>query len=178
MTKTFAFVVAAVFAVPLMAGEHPKEHPTGAEHPAPKAAAKAEHPKGMEHPKGKEHPAGHEHPVGSKAWTKQMSKEYTKAVEDHVAKSPEGFKVKDDKLGKEWTLKLIGVHKKRVAHLGGMGFFACADFASTNTKDKLDLDFYASKAGDSWAIDQVLVHKVNGQARYTYNEKNERVPLE
>ncbi|TPW21676.1 MAG: hypothetical protein FD126_443 [Elusimicrobia bacterium] len=171
MTKTLAFVFAVALSAPLSAGEHP-EHPTGAEHPSPKAAAKSEHPK------GKEHPAGHEHPVGSKEWTKQMSKEYTKAVEGHVAKAPEGFKVMDGKLGKEWTLKLIGVHKKRVAHLGDKKFFACADFKSTNTKDKLDLDFYASKTGDAWVIDQVLIHKVNGQARYTYNDKNERIPVE
>lgn len=170
MTKIIAVVLAFAFAAPLKAGEHPKEHPTGAEHPSPKAAAKAEHPK------GKEHPAGHEHPVGSKGWTKQMSKEYTEAVEAHVARPPEGFKVKDEKLGKEWTLKLLGVHKKRVAHLGDKKFFACADFKSIGTKDKLDLDFYASKTGDSWVIDEVLIHKVNGQARYTYNEKNERVP--
>ncbi|MBI3297013.1 MAG: hypothetical protein HYZ75_02535 [Elusimicrobia bacterium] len=171
MNRTLAFLIAAALAAPLFAGEHP-EHPTAAEHPAPKAAASSEHRK-----KG-EHPAGHEHPVGSKAWTKQMSKDYTKAVEAYVAKAPKGFKVKDDKLGKEWTLKLIGVHKKRVAHLGGKKFFACADFKSVGSKDKLDLDFYASKAGDSWTIDQVLIHKVNGKARYTYNDKNERVPVE
>lgn len=176
MTKALVFSVAVALAAPLYADEHPKEHPTGAEHPAPKTAP--EHPKGKEHPKGGEHPAGHEHPVGSKHWTKQMSKEYTKAVEDFVAKSPEGFKVKDAKLGKEWTLKLLGVHKKKVVHLGDKKFFACADLKSTGTKDKLDLDFYASKAGDAWTIDQVLIHKVNGQARYTYNDANERVPTE
>ncbi|TBR17174.1 hypothetical protein EPO15_17545, partial [bacterium] len=141
MLKTVAFAVAVAFASSALAAEHPKEHPTGAEHPAPKAA-------GGEHPKGKEHPAGHEHPVGSKHWTKQMTQEYTKAVEDFVARSPEGLKVHDDKLGKDWTLELVGVHKKRVVHLGDNRFFACADFKSLNSKDKLDLDFYASKDGD------------------------------
>ena len=172
MTRAAVLVVAAVLASSALAGEHPKEHPTGAEHPSPKAA------KGAEHPKGKEHPAGHEHPVGSKHWNKQMFKEYTQAVESHVAKSPDGFLVKDAKLGKEWRLKLVGVHKKKVVHLGDKKFFACADFKSLDSKDKLDLDFYASKAGDAWSIDQVLIHKVNGIARYTYNDKNERVPAE
>lgn len=134
-----------------------------------------------EHP---EHPKGHEHPVGSKAWTKQMSKEFTKAVEDHVAQksAAEGgaFKIHDDKLGKDWSLKLISVHKKRVAHLGDQRFFACADFKSVEkgSKDKVDLDFYATKKADgSWTIDKVLIHKVNGEPRYTYNEKNEIVPV-
>jgi len=168
MLKTAAFAVAVALASSALAGEHPKEHPTGAEHPTPKAAAK-------EHPEGKEHPAGHEHPVGSKHWTKQMTQEYTKAVEDFVARSPKGFKVYDDKLGKEWTLKLVGVHKKRVVHLGENRFFACADFKSSDSKDKLDLDFYASKDGGAWKVEPAIIHKVNGKARYTYNDKNERV---
>lgn len=151
-TSALALAIAATVAAGALAGEHPKEHPTGAEHPA-----------------------GHEHPAGSKQWNKQMFKEYTEAVESHVAKSPEGFRVKDARLGKEWRLELLGVHKKRVVHLGDKKFFACADFKSLDSKDKLDLDFYASKNGETWSIDQVLVHKVNGVARYTYNDKNERV---
>ena len=161
------------------AGEHPKEHPT-----AQQDKKGHEHPKGHEDPKAHEHPTGHEHPVGSKAWTKQMSGEFTKAVEQHVAeKSADlgAFKVSDEKLGKDWALKLVGVHKKRVAHLGDGRFFACADFkpVAKGSKDKVDLDFYATKKDDGgWTIDKVLIHKVNGKPRYTYNEKNEIVPVE
>lgn len=151
------------------AAEHPKEHPTAA--PGPQQG------------KPQEHPQGHEHPLGSKAWTKQMSREFTKAVEDYVgqksAAAGGAFKVHDDKLGKDWALKLVGVHKKRVAHLGDQHFFACADFKSVEkgSKDKVDLDFYAAKTGAEWKIDKVLIHKVNGQPRYTYNDKNEMVPV-
>lgn len=153
MLKTVAFAVAVACASSALAAEHPKEHPTGAEHPA-----------------------GHEHPAGSKHWTKQMTQEYTKAVEDFVARSPGGLKVHDDKLGKDWTLELVGVHKKRVVHLGDNRFFACADFKSLDSKDKLDLDFYASKDGAAWKVEPAVIHKVNGKARYTYNDKNEMVP--
>lgn len=172
MMKTIpalALCLALASAAASQAGEHPKEHPSAAT-----GAAKAS-------PAG-EHPAGHEHPVGSKAWTKEMNKEFTKAVEDHVARksAAEGgaFKVQDEKLGKEWALGLIGVHKKKVVHLGDRSFFACADFKTVGEgkKDKLDLDFYASKAADGWKIDKTVIHKVNGQPRYTYNEKNEMVP--
>lgn len=167
--------LALMSAAALRAGEHPKEHPTaaGQEH-------HKEHPK--EHPAAKkEHPAGHEHPAGSKAWNKQMRKEFNEAVEHHVEResAAEGaFKVKDDKLGKEWALKLIGVHKKRIVGLGGNSFFACADFkpVEKGSKDKLDLDFYATKGPDGWKIDRTVIHKVNGKPRYTYNEKNEMVP--
>ena len=151
-------------------GEHPKEHPS-----APSGTVEST-------PAG-EHPAGHEHPVGSKAWTKEMNKEFTKAVEDHVARkfAAEGgaFNIQDEKLGKEWALSLVGVHKKRVVHLGDQHFFACADFKTVGPgkKDKLDLDFYASKTADGWKIDKTVIHKVNGTPRYTYNEKNEMVPV-
>ena len=159
--------LALASAVPSWAGEHPKEHPTAA------PAQKQEHPK--------EHPAGHEHPVGSQAWNKQMRQEFSKAVEDYVDRrtAAEGaFKVKDDKLGKEWALKLVGVHKKRIVNLGGQSFFACADFKTVSGgKAKLDLDFYATKGPEGWRIDKTVIHKVDGKPRYTYNEKNEMVPV-
>ena len=163
-----ALALASVGAT-LRAGEHPKEHP---------AAVPTQ-----DQAKPNEHPKGHEHPVGSKAWTKQMSKEFTKAVEDYVAQKSkaegDAFKIKDDKLNREWGLALIGVHKKRVAHLGNQRFFACADFkpVEKGSKDKVDLDFYATKTGDEWKIEKVLIHKVNGDPRYTYNDKNEMVPV-
>lgn len=162
-------LAAALMATPLQAAEHPHEHPMDAQT--------------QEKGKTAEHPQGHEHPVGSKAWTKQMNRAFTQAVEEHVAhkSAAEGgaFKMKDDKLGKEWALKLVGVHKKRVAHLGDLHFFACADFKSIEkgSKDRIDLDFYATKTGQGWNIDKVLVHKVNGEPRYTYNEKNEMTPV-
>lgn len=166
------FSLALTSAATSQAGEHPKEHPTTA--PAQQQTAK---PSAKE-----EHPAGHEHPVGSKAWNKQMRKEFNKAVEDHVRRQSAGgaFTVKDDKLDKEWALKLVGVHKKRIVQLVGNSFFACADFKTVKkgAKDKLDLDFYATKGPDGWQIDKTVIHKVNGKPRYTYNEKNEMVPTD
>ncbi|MBI4424399.1 MAG: hypothetical protein HY554_11755 [Elusimicrobia bacterium] len=157
--------LALAFAAQAQAGEHPKEHPTG--QPA-KSQAK------------EEHPAGHEHPVGSKAWNKQMRTEFNEAVEDHVRKqSVDGaFNVNDEKLAVTWPLKLLGVHKKRIIQLDGNSFFACADFKTVSgEKAKLDLDFYATKGPEGWKIDKTVIHKVDGKPRYTYNEKNEMVPV-
>lgn len=163
MKKTLWTSLLCLSAAAAYAGEHP-EHPKAKEHP--KAAA-AEHP-------------AHEHPVGSKHWTKQMNKEYAEAVEAHVkAAGAAGLAVKDEVLKKTWSLKLIRIHKSRITHLGDNRFFACADLKPVDKKDKneLDLDFYAKKDGGAWTMEQVLIHKVNGKARYTYNDKNERVPL-
>ena len=165
------FSLALTSAVMSQAAEHPKEHPTAA--PPKQQTAK---PSAKE-----EHPAGHEHPVGSKAWNKQMRKEFNEVVENHVKKqSVDGaFKVTDEKLGKAWPLKLVGVHKKRIVQLEGNSFFACADFKTVEkgAKDKLDLDFYATKGPDGWKIDKTVIHKMNGKPRYTYNDKNEMVPV-
>lgn len=150
------------------AGEHPKEHPT----PAAEGQAK-----GDEHPKGHEHPKDHEHPVDSKEFNKQISQEYTRTVQTHVGAAG-GFSVKDEALKRDWSLKLLKVHKDKVVPLGGNRFFACADFkaAGKGEKDKLDLDFYASRdEKGKWTVLDIFIHKLNGKERYTYNEKNERV---
>lgn len=186
MMKLMLFALAAALPLRLMAQEHPKgaEHPT--EHPAPVQTQTKEHPaehptkaQGQEHPKGHDH-AAHEHPVGSKAWTKQTTKEYNQFVKSHVktAEKNGGLKVRDDKQGKEWNLKLVRIHSKKVVHLGDERFFACADFVPTDKADKakVDLDFYATKEGGNWKMEEVLIHKVNGKPRFTYNSKNERVP--
>ncbi|MBI4369898.1 MAG: hypothetical protein HY547_06690 [Elusimicrobia bacterium] len=190
MTR-IAIAVAALLAIAhLNAQEHPKEHPTGAapsaaeehpkEHPTKSSASgKEEHPKGKEHP---EHPKGKssQAPEGSKAWMTQIRKEYDNAVcEVSKAKTNEPYIIHDDKLGKDWEIKLVRVHKKRIVSLGNNRFFACSDFKSVKKgeKDKLDLDFFATKNQDgTWNVEKVLIHKVNGIPRYTWNEKNEMAP--
>ncbi|MBI2071044.1 MAG: hypothetical protein HYT79_10650 [Elusimicrobia bacterium] len=207
-TLALSAIAALMFAANINAEEHPKEHPSGTapaaaaqepskEHPSGTAPAAAkehpkEHPAGAaasehkEHPKGKEHP---EHPKGkpaqapegSKAWMKQIRNEYdAKVCEVGKGKSKtESYTIHDDKLNKDWELRVVKVHKNRIVQLGKNQFFACSDFKSVKKgeKDKLDLDFFATKNPDgSWTIDKVLIHKVNGVPRYTWNEKNEMAP--
>jgi len=181
---TVALALVVSFAYGAGAGEHPSEHPKSKhEHPKGKKH-KHEHPKGKkhkhEHPK---HKGKHEHPQKEK-WVshKKLMKAFVRAVKGHVKMTvaDEGsFNVYDDKLDKTWELKLIRIHKKRIARLGENKFFACADFKTVakGKKTKIDLDFFASKDGDDWSVDEVLVHKISGKARYTYNDKNQRVPV-
>lgn len=111
--------------------------------------------------------------------TRRILKTYETVVREHVkAESDEPFVAHDDKLNKEWKLKLLRVHTDRIVSLGNNRFFACSDFKSVNSKDKLDLDFVATRSPDgTWKMEKVLIHKVNGRPRYTWNEKNEMVPL-
>lgn len=112
-----------------------------------------------------------------------LKQRFSKAVEDHVAKESReqggAFVVADDKLGKLWRLKLVRIHKDRIVQLAPNKFFACADFQEpAGEGTKLDLDFFVTKMDKGWNVDQVLIHKVSGKPRYTYNDKNERVPVE
>lgn len=187
MNRVAITAATLVMAASLKAAEHPEEHPAGApassqqQQPAqaPQAMPQAQ-PAAKEHP---EHPSGKpaQAPEGSKAWLNQIRKEYdAKVCEVGKGKSKtEAYRIHDDKLGKDWDLRVVKVHKDRIVQLGKNQFFACSDFKSVKIgeKDKLDLDFFATKNPDgSWTIDKALIHKVNGVPRYTWNEKNEMVP--
>jgi|GEM_PF-3448602 len=172
MKKTLAMIAGLLLPIGLMAAEHPKEHPTMKSSETESKDAKKEHP-------------GHEHPF-SKGWREErkLRNEFDQSVKDYVkAQSANGaFKVHDDKLGKDWELKLDKVHKNKIVHLSDKPFrcFACADFQSVTKGDKtkVDLDFYATRDDKGvYTVDKVIVHKVNGQPRYTYNDKNEMVPV-
>ncbi|MBI2070695.1 MAG: hypothetical protein HYT79_08845 [Elusimicrobia bacterium] len=168
--KPAALIVSMILTTGFAVAEHPTEHPTGQTH---------EHPASHE---SHEHPEGHEHPAGSTGWKKQMYGEYNDFVKTHVkTKSAKGsFKIKDAKLNKEWRLKLVRIHTNKIVHLGGDSFFACADFKSALKGDKntVDLDFYATKTESGWIMDKVVIHKVNGKPRFTYNSNNKMVPLQ
>ena len=113
--------------------------------------------------------------------TKQLKKYYSKTVNDYVkteSKKSGSFVVHDDVLKKDWNLKMVRVHTDRIVELGNNEFFACADLKDAGAKTPLDLDFYVKKDGDSWVMQKVLVHKVAGKPRYTYNDKNEMVPVQ
>ena len=147
-----------------ISGEHP-EHPTPAKS---ESSASKEHPK--EHPK-------------KGAQDKAFQNDFEKVVKDYVVaeaqKTGGGYTVHDEAAGKDWKLELVKVHKNKICMLQeGKVCFACADFKEAGGKNKLDLDFYANKADDGRVtMEKVLIHKVNGKPRFTYDKNNDRVPV-
>ena len=130
----------------------------------------AEHPgKAVEHPgkavekKPAEHP-GH-------AITADFVK---KAIQTHTeaeAKAHGGvFEVKDDKLNKTWKLKLDKIHDpvRMFEKDGKTIYFACSDFKSVAGNDVVDIDFWMVLSGHDLKVTDTKIHKVNGEARYTY----------
>ena len=114
-----------------------------------------------------------EHP--GKAITADFVK---KSIEQHVkdqAKSTGGvFIIRDEKLGKDWRLKLAKVHDPvRTFEKDGMTiYFTCVDLKSIDSKDVLDLDFWMVPKGNRLEVIDTKIHKVNGEPRYGYEGIN------
>ena len=121
-----------------------------------------------EHPK--EHPS--EHP---KSENKLSTGDIDKAIRGHIEKisaTANGrFPVKDDVLNKTWDLKLVRVHNDKLQALADGRYFACVDFEAPDAT-MVDVDFFLKKEGDGLAVTDTTVHKVNGKARYGYQEKD------
>ena len=130
------------------------------------AQEKKEHPK-EEHPK--EHP---EHPKTAK---KMSTEDIDKAIRAHIEKTAAAsggkFPVKDDVLNKTWDLELVKVHNDKLQALADGRYFACVDFKAADGT-MVDVDFFMKKAGDALEVTDTTVHKINGKARYGYQEKD------
>lgn len=85
------------------------------------------------------------------------------------------FSVVDPKTGVARKLKLERVHE-RVGKTGNY-YYSCADLKDAETGDLLDLDFDVSDTGSELKIVDVRIHKDNGNPRYTYDDKDNMIPL-
>src|SRR3990172_4083072 len=147
--KAATLVLSLVFATGLRAQEHP------------------EHPKGSEHP---EHPSKAQRDTTTITMTA-----LSQAIKDYVAKDSKlkggFFLVIDPDSRKVLQLTLAKVHEDKLASLGGGVYFACADF---NAQDSTvyDLDIFMKSAGRPLETTEVMVHKVNGNPRYTWKEED------
>ncbi len=141
-----------------------QEHP---EHPA----------QTKEHP---EHPAEHaehpEHPGSSAELTMDTLGDAIEMFATHLGELEGGyFCVYDEEAGEPLALTLKKVHRERLASLGDGVYFACADFDATNGKVyDLDIFMQQTEGGHFMGLmpTKVTVHKENGVARYTWQEKD------
>jgi len=146
------FVTIALMARPGLQAqqEHPKEHPKKQQE------AKQEHPK-------KEHPAA-----------KPTTDDLDKAIRDQIAEKAKAsggkFPAKDDVLNKTWALELVRVHKDKLTQLDDNTYFACVDFKADDST-AVDVDFYLKGDAGKLKITDTTVHKVNGKARFMYQQK-------
>jgi glucose/arabinose dehydrogenase len=137
------------------------------------SAAQQTTPKEKEHEHPSEHPK--EHPEHPKSAKKVSTEEIDKAIRRHIetTASPSGgkFPVKDEILKKTWDLELVKVHNDKLQALADGRYFACVDFKAGDGT-MVDVDFFMKKDGDALVVTDTTVHKINGKARYNYQEKD------
>jgi hypothetical protein len=121
----------------------------------------------------KEHPK--EHPEHPKSEKKVSTDDIDKAIRGHIEQATKAaggkFSVKDDVLNKTWELELVKVHQDKLQALADGRYFACVDFKAADGT-MVDVDFFLKKDGDALAVTDTTVHKINGKARYNYQEKD------
>jgi len=85
------------------------------------------------------------------------------------------FNVKDPDTEETVSLSLVRVHD-RVGKTGDY-YYACADFTNANTGELYDLDLDVADNGGTLSVVEVRIHKVGGEARYTYDGDDNRIAL-
>jgi hypothetical protein len=121
----------------------------------------------------KEHPK--EHPQNPPSEKKVSTDDIDAAIRAHIEEKSKvsggRFEVRDDVLNKTWSLELVRVHKDKLQALADGRYFACVDFKAPDAT-MVDVDFFLKKDGDKLAVTDTTVHKIDGKARYNYEEKN------
>ena len=116
-----------------------------------------------------EHP---EHPTNKKAEKKGYTvDDLDKAIRSAIAERETNgvYQLKDG--DKTWDLKFDKVHRERLARVDENTYFACTDFQSTD-KHTVDVDFFMKDNGEKLVMTDATLHKVDGQPRYNWQEKD------
>ena len=154
---------------PVFAAEH-----GGKEHAG---TATKEHG-GTAAPQTKEHGGTTQEHGGQAVKAEPSAKQIRQAIRDHIAlteREDEAFAIEDEVTGTTRTLTLVRVHE-RVGKTGEL-YYSCTDMRDTSSGELLDLDFDVDASGDRLEVVDVRIHKLEGQARYTYDDNDNRIPL-
>ena len=106
------------------------------------------------------------------------AEEIRQTIRDYISQieQEEGsFTIDDEVTGQTRTLKLEGVHD-RVGKTGEL-YYSCTDMRDTASQELLDLDFDVEAFEEGLDVVDVRIHKVNGTARYTYDQDDNRIPV-
>lgn len=121
---------------------------------------------------------GKEHGGQTAQQAEPSAEQLRQTIRDYIAsiEQEEGaFTIEDEATGTVRTLTLVQVHE-RVGKTGD-AYYSCTDMTDTATGELLDLDFDVTDEDGMLDVADVRIHKVNGQARYTYDEQDNRIPL-
>lgn len=127
---------------------------------------------------GKEHGGTTQEHGGQAVKAEPSAEQIRQAIQNHVqgiVQKDGSFKIKDPVTGTQRTLDFVRVHE-RVGKTGGL-YYSCTDMRDKQTGQLLDLDFDVKAEKEGLRVVDTRIHKVNGQARYTYDEHDNRIPV-
>lgn len=121
---------------------------------------------------------GKEHGGQTAQQVEPSAEQIRQAIRDYIAgiEQEEGaFTIEDEVTGGLRTLTLVQVHE-RVGKTGD-SYYSCTDMTDASSGETLDLDFDVMEDDGALEVVDVRIHKVSGQARYTYDDQDNRIPL-
>ena len=90
-------------------------------------------------------------------------------------KNQGAFLIIDERTNEPRRLEFVRVHE-RVGKTGDY-YYSCTDMKDVRTGDLLDLDFDVADNAGRLDVVAVRIHKDNGNPRYTYDDKDNMVPV-
>lgn len=120
---------------------------------------------------------GKEH-GGQAVKAEPSAEQIRQTIQDHVQGTVQkdgAFVIADPVTGTPRKLDFVRVHE-RVGKTGAL-YYSCTDMRDQQTGQLLDLDFDVKTEGEKLEVVDARIHKVGGQARYTYDEHDNRIPV-
>ena len=106
------------------------------------------------------------------------AEELRQTIRDHITTTTQkqgAFTIRDSVTKNTRTLTLVRVHE-RVGKTGDY-YYSCTDMRDVASGELLDLDFDVEAEAGRLSVVDVRIHKLDGKARYTYDDKDNRIPL-
>ncbi len=102
---------------------------------------------------------------------------FADAAEQYIEKESQKnngyFLVKDKERDSTLKLQLSKIHRKRLSHLGNNVYFVCANFYSQDsTLYDIDIFMKGTKKDNLTPTREAMVHKVEGEPRFTWYEED------
>lgn len=129
-------------------------------------------------PAAKEHGGIAKEPSVQTAPTEPSAAQLRQRIESYVKEQSDAdgtFAIEDPQTGATRRLQFVRVHP-RVGKTGAL-YYSCTDMRDINTAELLDLDFDVMASGGNLEVVDARIHKVQGKARYTYDARDQRIPI-
>jgi len=127
---------------------------------------------------GKEHGGTTQEHGGQAVKAEPSAEQIRQTIQNHVqgiVRKESAFTINDPVTGTQRTLDFVRVHE-RVGKTGGL-YYSCTDMRDQKTGQLLDLDFDVKAEGEGLRVIDTRIHKVDGNARYTYDGHDNRIPV-